>query len=136
MRSLLPILAVAAAAVLLVAFAWPAGAALQSTGAWCALVIKVNTKYGTMKNKRYLPLTVVSRRAMMSVIKASVSANKAAILAVTPSEIKRAQAHELAYFASLVAHGFAASTPIGSFTAADATQLTDFQHAHCGITGP
>jgi hypothetical protein len=101
---------------------------------WCALVIKINTKYGTMKNKRYLPEGQVSARAWKRVIDAAV-AERSHILAVSPKSIKKAMTHELDWFARVKANNYnRISTPLGSFTLADIKQLTNFQRTQCGIT--
>jgi hypothetical protein len=101
---------------------------------WCALVIKINTKYGTMKNKRYLPEGQVPLRAWKGVIDAAVT-QRGRILAVTPKSIKTAMTHELDWFARVRKNNYnRISTPLGSFTLADIKQLTNFQRTQCGIT--
>lgn len=109
----------------------PTGAA--SAGAWCALVIQLNTKYGTMKNKRYLPADKVPLSAWKAVIDAGL-AGRSHLLAVTPGSIKKAMTDELAYFARVKANHYAQATPLGQFTVAEVTQLVNFQRKMCGIT--
>jgi hypothetical protein len=96
-------------------------------------VIKINTKYGTMKNKRFLPESKVPPDAWKAVIDVAV-AQRSHILAITPSSIKKAMTHELAWFARVKANDYdRVGTPLGSFTIADITQLTNFQKTKCGI---
>ena len=109
----------------------PAGG--PSAKAWCALVIKINTKYGTMRNKRYLPEGQVPASAWEGVVDAAV-AERSRILAVTPSSIRKAMTHELAWFARVKANHYNRATPLASFTIADITKLTNFQRTQCGIT--
>jgi hypothetical protein len=137
MRLSAVLVALAVAASILVVFTSPAVAARRDTAAWCALVIKFNTQYGTMKNKHYVKITNATQRATRALIKAAAEpANRAKVLAVVPSEIKSAQVHQLDFFTRLVAHHFDQSTPLGTLTLAEIEQLTKFQHVHCGITGP
>jgi len=109
----------------------PAGAA--DTKAWCALVIQVNTKYGTMKNKRFLPTSKVSASAWKKVVDAGV-AGRSRLLAVTPSSIKTAMTHELAWFARVKANHYSSATPLAPWTVAEVTQITNFERTKCGIT--
>jgi hypothetical protein len=108
-----------------------AGAA--TTRAWCALVIQINTKYGTMKNKRYLPVSKVPLSAWRGVIDAAL-AGRNHILSVTPASIKKAMTHELVYFAHVKANRYSLATAPAPYTAADARQLGEFQRTKCGIT--
>jgi hypothetical protein len=100
--------------------------------AWCALVIKINTKYGTMRNKRYLPNAPLS--AWKGAIDAAL-AGRSHILAVTPKSIKKAMTHELTYFAHVKANHYNLKTPLAPYTIADVKQLANFQRTKCGITG-
>src|SRR5215813_1812657 len=66
-----------------------------SAKAWCASVIATNTRFGTMKNKHYLtnvPLTTWKKVVDYTV------AHQAAYLALAPSELKTAVAHQIAWF--------------------------------------
>src|SRR6266516_1187320 len=65
-------------------------AGASTVSAWCALVIQINTKYGTMKNKRYLPADKVPLSAWKNLIDAAL-AGRRHLLAVTPASIKKAQ---------------------------------------------
>ena len=105
----------------------------SDTAAWCALVIQINTKYGAMKNKHYL--NPIPAKASKTIIAYAV-AHRAQILAVTPASIKKAQSDELTYYAHAVANNYAPTTPLTPLTPAELTQLLNFQHAKCGITGP
>ena len=125
---------------LLVAMALPAsGFAAHSTGSntaqWCAAVIKTNTRFGTMKNKHYIRSALNSPSVQKALVTYTVK-HKAQILAITPAQIKTAMSHELTFYANLVANGFKRTTPLAPFSPADSKRLLDFQHAHCGITGP
>ena len=105
----------------------------SDTSAWCAMVIQINTKYGAMKNKHYL--FPIPPKASKTIISYAV-AHRTQLLAVTPSVIKKAMGDELTYYAHVVASHYAPTTPLAPFTPAEATQLLNFQHAKCGITGP
>ena len=95
-------------------------------------MIKINTKYGTMKNKRYLPAGKVPLSAWKGVVDAAV-AGRSHILAVTPSSIKKAMTHELDYYARVKANHYSFGTPLAPFTVAEVTQLGNFQRTKCGI---
>jgi hypothetical protein len=99
--------------------------------AWCALVIKINTEAGTMRNKAYLPgrLPPSAWKALVD----AVIADTDDLLAVTPREIKDAEARGLEWFARVKANDYDRSTPFGSFSIADREQVTDFQKTECGI---
>lgn len=117
----------------------PATAATRSVtgpspGAWCAAVIQINTKYGTMKNKHYLPANQVTDKQRFAVYEASLKA-RSQLLAITPAAIKKSMADELAFFANLKANKYATTTPLTPLTIADIKQLTAYQRTQCGITG-
>ncbi len=102
------------------------------TQAWCALVIKINTESGRMRNKRYLSEGVVPPSSWKALVDAVV-ADSDHLLAVTPSAIKGAETRGLDWFARAKANNYERSTPFGSFTIADREQVTDFQKTNCGI---
>jgi hypothetical protein len=125
-------LAVVCVALIVASSSVAATRAVSNTAAWCALVIQINTKFGAMKNKHYLsPTAKVSKAIIPYAV-----AHRAQILAVTPTVIKKAQSDELTYYAHLVASNYAPTTPFAPLTPAELTQLLNFQHAKCGITGP
>jgi hypothetical protein len=109
--------------------------ASPSAKAWCAIVIKINTHYGAMKNKHYLPPNQVPVKSQKAIVSAGV-AQRAQILAVTPPEIKKAMTDELTYYARLKARGYTNPASLTPFTIAEAGQLLNFQHIKCSITGP
>jgi hypothetical protein len=123
------------ASVVVISPATAADAASADTAAWCAAVIKANTRFGTMKNKHYLRSALASPRIQKALISYTVK-RKAQVLSITPSAIKTAMSHELTYYSHLVANGFSKTTPLAPFTIADSKKLLAYQHAHCGITGP
>jgi hypothetical protein len=102
------------------------------TQAWCALVIKINTESGRMRNKRYLAERMVPPSTWNALVDAVV-ADSDQLLAVTPSAIKSAETRGLDWFARAKANHYDRSTPFGSFTSADREQITDFQKTECGI---
>jgi hypothetical protein len=108
----------------------PAGA--TDAKAWCAYVIQVNTRLGTMKNKRFLPTASVTPSMWKKVVDAAV-AGRSKFLAVTPSSIKTAATHEMAYFAHLKANHYSRTTPLAPWTVAEVTQITNFEKTKCGI---
>ena len=131
--------AIAAVLALVAALGGTATAASSSstraadTKAWCNAVISVNTKYGTMKNKRYLPVDKVPLSAWKGVIDSAV-AGRSRWLAITPASIKTAVTHELAWFAHVKANHYnLGGTPTAPYTAADAKKITGFQAKYCGI---
>lgn len=99
---------------------------------WCALVIQINTKYGTMKNRSFLPSGKVPLSAWKAIVDAAV-AKRSQLLAVTPSEIKKAFTDELAWFARIKANHYSKTTPLGSWTVAEVGQITNFERTKCGI---
>ena len=116
------------------ATAAPAASTGGNAKAWCAAVIQINTKYGTMKNKTDQPQAWLNLSVRKAVIEAALR-NKGRRLAITPSEIKTAMAHELVWFAHMKAwHDgpIASSLPM---MVADAEKLSAFQRTKCGIKG-
>ena len=105
-----------------------------STAAWCAAVIRINTRFGTMKNKRYLPQSEVSDKARIAVVEYAL-AHRGQLLALTPSQIKKAQRDELAFYARWKANHYARTTGLAPMTIAEYKQLAEFQRTKCGITG-
>jgi hypothetical protein len=104
------------------------------TKAWCAAVIQANTMFGTMKNKHYVAAALNGPKAA-ALIGYAVR-HKAQLLAATPAVIKKAQTDELTFYTHLVGSGFSPKTAMAPFTLAESKKLLDYQHAHCGITGP
>ena len=125
------LLVASSAAAMTTARSSPAGSA--NVAQWCALVIQINTKYGTMKNKRYLPTGKVPLSAWKAVIDAALAGRKK-ILVVTPASIKKAMTDELTYFAHVKANHYSLNTPLAPYTVAEAKQLGNFQRTQCGIT--
>ena len=99
---------------------------------WCALVIQINTKYGTMKSKRFVPLAKVPPSTWKALVDAAV-AERGHLIALAPSEIKKAVTHELAWFARIKANHYSKATPLGPWTAAEIGQITNFERTKCGI---
>jgi hypothetical protein len=104
-------------------------------GPWCAAVIKTETQLGLMKNKRYLPANQFSRKAFIAGIEYALK-HQTHFLAITPNEIRAAEARQFAYFAKLKANHYAPTTPLGPFTLADNHKLVAFQKTKCGIKFP
>ena len=107
--------------------------AAQNPKAWCALVIQINTQYGAMKNKRYLPGNKVPLKSQKALISATIS-QRTQILAVTPTVIKKAMTDLLTYYARLKARGYSNPALTAPLTIAEAGKLLDYQHKYCGIT--
>ncbi len=98
----------------------------------CALIIQINTKYGAMKNKRFVSVDKVPLSTWKAVVDAAV-AERRQLLAVTPGGIKKAVTDELAWFARIKANHYSKATPLGSFTVAEVGQITNFERTKCGI---
>ena len=109
-------------------------ASARSTAEWCAAVIRINTKYGAMKNKRYIPQDQVPMRSRIAIFEAALR-ERSKLLAITPPEIKKAMRDELTFFAHLKANHYAPTTPLTPLTIAEVKQLSAFQRTKCGITG-
>jgi Spy/CpxP family protein refolding chaperone len=109
-------------------------ATTSNTAQWCAAVIRVNTQFGTMKNKRYVPLEKVTQKQWIAVWDYTLK-HKAELLAITPAVIKKAMQHELAFFARLKATHWATTKSLAPMTIADVKQLNAFQRTQCGIKG-
>jgi hypothetical protein len=90
---------------------------------WCALVIQVNTKYGTMRHKsawrHVLEATLAGRRRYIS---------------LAPSSIKKAVKHQVAWYVKVRANHYSRKTPYSPLTFADIRELTNFQVTERGIT--
>ena len=97
-----------------------------------AAVIATNTKYGTMKNKTFIPIEKVTPSIWKNVVDAAV-AGRSRFIALAPSSIKAAVTHEMAYFSHLKANHYAQSTPLAPMTPAEATKITSFEKTQCGI---
>ncbi len=95
-------------------------------------MIQINTKYGTMKNKRFLPLAKVPQSTWKALVDAAV-AQRSRLIALAPSEIKKAVTHEMAWFARVKANHYSKATPLGSWTIAEVGQITNFERTKCGI---
>lgn len=130
MRTLLALVLVAG---VLVTAVQPADARTTDTKAWCAAVIQVNTKYGTMKNKRFLPPGQVPLNAWKKVIDATL-ARRAQYVALAPAAIKTAVKHQVAWFAKVKANHYLLTTSPAPMTIADVHQIADFEKTKCGIT--
>jgi hypothetical protein len=123
-------LAAVAGACVLVVWAQPASADTQS---WCHAVISVNTKYGTMKNKRFLPATSVPAGAWKKVIDATL-AGQSRFIAATPASILTAVKHEVAWFAKVRANNYQLTTSPAPLTAAEIKKIAAFEKSQCGIS--
>ena len=106
------------------------------TQAWCAWMIRVNTKYGLMKNKHYVPEDKMTVAAWKGVIDTTLAQQKQYI-AIAPASLKSILAHEVAYYARVKKKGYVLThAKLGTFTRAELKALTDFQRTKCGIVFP
>jgi hypothetical protein len=110
-----------------------AGARTTDTKSWCTAVIQVNTEYGTMKNKRFLPPGQVPVSAWKKVIDATL-AGQSEYIARTPAEIKTAVKHQVAWFAKVKANHYSLKTSPAPMTIADVQKIAAFEKTKCGIT--
>jgi hypothetical protein len=108
-------------------------ASAGSVKGWCAEVIKLNTKYGTMRNKRYVLPSQVSLSAWKHLVDATL-AERARYIALAPSSIKTAVKHQITWYVKVKANHYSRTTPYKPLTRTDITKLTNFQGAHCGVT--
>jgi hypothetical protein len=100
---------------------------------WCAAVIQVNTKYGTMRHKRYFLPSQVSPSAWRHVVEATL-AGRRRYISLAPSSIKTAVKHQVAWYVKVRATTTRGRTPYSPLTFADIRDLTNFQVTECGIT--
>lgn len=107
------------------------GGTQPSAAAWCAIVIDINTRGGTMVNKNYIKSGLRDPVKAKAVAQEGVN-RRSEILAITPPEIRDAMAHELDYYAAVLK---SPSAGLGDFTAADLQALISFQKTKCGIGG-
>jgi hypothetical protein len=124
--------------VALVIAAWalaasPPPASAGSAKGWCAYVINVNTKYGLMENKRYLPKSRVPQTAWKHVVNA-ILAGRDRYIALAPTSIKTAVKHEITWYVEVKSNHYSRATRPAPLTHADITRLTVFQNTRCGIT--
>ena len=105
---------------------------VADTHSWCAAVIATNTKYGTMKNKTFVSTAKLSPTAWKNVVDAAV-AGRSRFIALAPSSIKTAVAHEMAYFSHLKANHYAQSTPLAPWTLVEVKKISNFEKTQCGI---
>ena len=83
-------------------------------------------------NCHRMPIGKVPLRAWKAVVDAAV-AGRSQLLAVAPSEIKKAVTDELAWFARIKANHYSKATPLGPWTVAEVGQITNFERTKCGI---
>ena len=103
---------------------------------WCAWMVRVNTKYGLMKNKHYIPESKWTVAAWKGVIDTTLAQQKQYI-AIAPASLKSILRDEVAYYARVKAKGYMLTkAKLGTFTRAELNQVTDFQRAKCGIVFP
>ena len=102
-----------------------------SAKAWCASVIATNTRFGTMKNKHYLPNVPIT--TWKKIVDYTV-AHADAYLALAPSELKTAVAHQIAWFKKVQKNYTRVATTLPPLTVADVKLLKSFQQTKCGIT--
>ncbi|MCI0686816.1 MAG: hypothetical protein L0Y54_06200 [Sporichthyaceae bacterium] len=113
----------------------PPGDTGGDAAAWCDLVIRVNTKWGLMVNKHYLPPGEVAMEQLVGLVdEALAGANQ--YVAASPPAIRRAVEIQLQYFQALKDHNFDVTSvllPDAEF--AQATEdLNAFQEDKCGVT--
>lgn len=125
--------ALAAVISVFVLSAGPAGAGTADTKGWCNAVIQTNTKYGTMKNKRFLLPGQFPASAWKNVVDAAV-ANRDRFIALAPAEIKTAVKHQMAWFVKVKKNRYAFNTPIAPMTLAEVNKITNFEKTKCGIS--
>jgi hypothetical protein len=100
--------------------------------AWCKAVIDTNTKAGSMKNKRFLPVNSITPSLWKKVVDAA-DAGGDRFIALAPSSIRTAVKHEIAYFRHIKANHYSRTTPLAPWTLAEVHQVTDFEKTQCGI---
>lgn len=110
----------------------PAGARTADTKGWCNAVIQVNTKYGTMKNKRFLLPGQFPASAWKRVVDATL-ADRDRFIALAPDEIKTAVKHQMAWLAKVKKNNYAFNTPLAPMTLAEVNKITNFEKTKCGI---
>ena len=98
--------------------------------AWCAWVIDVNTRHGTMVNNQYI------QSALRDITKETAIAQEATqhrsyALSITPPELLAAQTEELDYFAAFLQDP--STAPPSDFLASQQV-LIDYQKSVCGIS--
>ena len=119
--------------VTLCAFAVSVQPAAADTKGWCNAVISVNTKYGTMKNKRFLFPTQVPPSSWKKVIDTTL-ANQNQYIALAPGSIKTAVKHQVAWFKKVKANHYNLRTPLAPMTIAEVHAIANFEKTKCGIT--
>jgi hypothetical protein len=125
-------LALVAALCAFAAAAQPAGAAGADTKGWCNAVIRVNTKAGTMKNKRFVLPGQYPAGAWKKVIDWAV-ANRERYVSLAPAEIKTAVKHQVAWFAKVKANHYMFTASSLPMTIADVKKISNFEKTKCGI---
>lgn len=118
--------------VALAASVAPAGARTADAKGWCNAVIQVNTKYGTMKNKRFLLPGRFPQSAWKRVVDATL-ADRSRFIALAPPSIKTAVKHQMAWLAKVKRNNYAFDTPLAPLTVADLNTITSFEKTTCGI---
>jgi hypothetical protein len=115
----------------LVACAQPASAG--NAKGWCAEVVRLNTKYGTMRNQRYLLPSQVSLGAWKHLVYATL-AERRRYIALAPTSIKTAVKHQIAWYIKVKANHYSKTTPYRPLTSVDTRKLIVFESTHCGVT--
>jgi hypothetical protein len=115
----------------LIACTQPASAG--NANGWCAELVRLNTKYGTMRNKRYLLRSQVSLSAWKRLIDATL-AERRHYIALAPTSIKTAVKHRITWYAKVKANHYSRTTSYPPLTRVDTRKLIVFESTHCGVT--
>src|SRR5262249_30947515 len=104
------------------------------TAKLCALMIRINTEHGMIKNKHFLSFATLPPSQWKGLVDDTVAA-RSRLIALAPGEIKKAVTDEVGWFARIKANHYSKTTPFGSWTNAEINQITSYESTKCGIGG-
>jgi hypothetical protein len=100
----------------------------------CALMIRINTAHGMIKNKHFVPYMTLPPSQWKGLVDDSVAA-RSRLIALAPAEIKKAVTDEVGWFARVKANHYSKTTPFGSWTGPEINLINSYESTKCGISG-
>jgi hypothetical protein len=97
-------------------------------------MIRINTDHGMIKNKHFVPYMTLPPTQWKGLVDDSVAA-RSRLIALAPAEIKKAVTDEVGWFARVKANHYSKTTPFGSWTGAEISQINSYESTKCGISG-
>ena len=101
---------------------------------YCAVVIQVNTQYGTLIDKHFVPATQWTQAQRTGIVTFAL-AHRDEFLAATPPELRPDIELELQWYQSIADHGYSwTDAPYPAGLPEAAKRIVAFQQKYCGIS--